>query len=109
MKGQVYDMACDIYDALGNTMFTVTEAAAVLNEKNPSAMGARLFAMRNAGAIRVAFVEHTKHRIRHYQFTPRWVEFKETEPIREAKYERRRARVMEPQQVRQQEGVSNGG
>ena len=111
MKGQVYDMACEIYRTLGDQRFTVNEAAEILNEQNPSAMGARLFAMRNAGAIRVAAIIRSKHRIRSYQFTQRWIDYINEAPAREAKAERKRARAAELHQQRQVAAgvVCNGG
>lgn len=118
MKMDVYEMACEIYNTVGTHPFTVADAAEIVHEKSMPALGGRLFAMRNAAAIRIAFVtpggKCGKHRIRSYQFTQKWILFKDNEQDRaarvERKHERARARAQGAALSYQGVGVvSNGG
>jgi len=115
MKLNIYTLACEIYEVVGSGRFTTATAAQSVTEQNLKAFGGRMYAMRNAGAIQVVAItfgnKGGNQRIRHYQFTQRWIAFKENEPAREARAERKRARAAElHQQNRVVAGVlCNGG
>lgn len=80
-----YEMACQIYESVGQSPFTANIAASIL-QCDQRKWGSRFFALRNAGAIEVDHRVPRKNAgsvITWYRFTDTWVRWKAEKEIRD--------------------------